>query len=46
VLVGAPNIGFTAAIVDPRLARLQPRTYAAWAGFDAMTHGFEGGWAE
>jgi alcohol dehydrogenase class IV len=41
VLVGAPNIHSTIAIVDPLLARLQPRNYVAWTGFDAMAHGFE-----
>ena len=41
VLVGAPNIHSTIAIIDPLLARLQPRNYAAWTGFDAMAHGFE-----
>ncbi len=41
VLVSAPNIASTAAIVDPLLARLQPRKIAAWAGYDALTHGFE-----
>ena len=41
VLVGAPNIHSTLAIVDPLLVRLQPRHIAAWTGFDAMAHGFE-----
>lgn len=41
VLVSAPNIHSTIAIVDPLLARLQPKNYAAWTGFDAMAHGFE-----
>ncbi len=41
VLVGAPNIHSTLAIVDPLLIRLQPRDIAAWTGFDAMAHGFE-----
>lgn len=40
-LVIAPNIGATTAIIDPLLVRLMPRKYAAWTGFDAMTHGFE-----
>jgi methanol:N,N-dimethyl-4-nitrosoaniline oxidoreductase len=40
-VVGAPNICATAAINDPALIRLQPGKYAAWSGFDAMTHGFE-----
>jgi alcohol dehydrogenase class IV len=41
VLVGAPNIHSTIAIIDPLLVRLQPRNYVAWTGFDAMAHGFE-----
>ena len=41
ILVGAPNIYSTLAIIDPLLVRLQPRRFAAWAGFDAMAHGFE-----
>jgi methanol:N,N-dimethyl-4-nitrosoaniline oxidoreductase len=41
VLVSAPNIQSTIAIVDPLLARLMPRHVAAWTGFDAMAHGVE-----
>ncbi len=41
VLVSAPNIHSTVAVIDPLLARLQPRNIAAWAGFDAMAHGIE-----
>jgi methanol:N,N-dimethyl-4-nitrosoaniline oxidoreductase len=41
VLVSAPNIQSTIAIIDPLLARLQPRHVAAWTGFDAMSHGVE-----
>jgi formaldehyde dismutase / methanol dehydrogenase len=41
VLVSAPNIHSAIAIVDPLLVRLQPKNYAAWAGFDAMAHGIE-----
>lgn len=41
VLVSAPNIHSTLAIVDPLFVRLQPKTYAAWAGFDALSHGVE-----
>ena len=41
VLVSAPNVHSTVAIIDPLLVRLQPRKFAAWTGFDAMTHGFE-----
>jgi len=41
VLVSAPNIHSTVAIIDPLLARLQPKDIAAWTGFDAMAHGIE-----
>lgn len=41
VLVGAPNIHATIAVIDPLFIRLQPKTIAAWTGFDAMAHGFE-----
>jgi methanol:N,N-dimethyl-4-nitrosoaniline oxidoreductase len=41
VLVSAPNIHSTIAIIDPLLARLQPRHIAAWTGFDALAHGIE-----
>ena len=41
VLVSGPNVHSTVAIVDPLLARLQPRNIAAWTGFDAMSHGVE-----
>jgi methanol:N,N-dimethyl-4-nitrosoaniline oxidoreductase len=41
ILVGAPNIHSTIAIVDPLLVRLQPEKYAVWTGFDAMAHGIE-----
>ena len=41
VLVSAPNIHSTLAIIDPLLARLQPKDIAAWTGFDAMAHGIE-----
>lgn len=41
VLIGAPNIHSTIAIIDPLFARLQPKALAAWAGFDALSHGFE-----
>ena len=33
----SPNI----ALVDPLLVRLMPQRFAAWTGFDALTHGFE-----
>lgn len=41
VLVSAPNVHCTVAIVDPLLVRMQPRDVAAWTGFDAMAHGLE-----
>lgn len=41
VLVGAPNIHSTVAVIDPLLARLQPRNIAAWTGFDAIAHAIE-----
>jgi alcohol dehydrogenase class IV len=41
ILVSAPNIHSTLAVIDPLLARLQPREVAAWTGFDAMAHGIE-----
>ncbi len=41
ILVSAPNIHSTLAVIDPLLARLQPRHVAAWTGFDAMAHGIE-----
>ena len=41
ILVSAPNIHSTIAIIDPLLARTQSREMAAWSGFDAMAHGIE-----
>ncbi len=41
ILASAPNIQSTIAIIDPLLARLQPRHVAAWTGFDALSHGVE-----
>jgi methanol:N,N-dimethyl-4-nitrosoaniline oxidoreductase len=41
VLVSAPNVNCSIALIDPLLIRLQPRNVAAWAGFDAMAHGLE-----
>lgn len=41
VLVSGPNVQSTLAVVDPLLARTQPRDVAAWTGFDAMAHGIE-----
>jgi len=40
-LVVIPGIAPTTAIIDPLLARLQPRNLAAQAGFDAFAHAFE-----
>ncbi len=41
VLVSAPNIHSTLAVIDPLLARTMPRHVAAWTGFDAMAHAVE-----
>ncbi len=41
VLVSAPNIHSTIAVIDPVLARTMPKNVAAWTGFDAMAHGVE-----
>ena len=41
VLISAPNINCTVAVIDPLLVRLQPKDVAAWTGFDAMAHGVE-----
>ncbi len=41
VLVSAPNVHSTIAIIDPLLVRIQPKEIAAWTGFDALAHGFE-----
>jgi alcohol dehydrogenase class IV len=41
VLVSAPNVHSTVAVIDPLLVRLQPKQFAAWTGFDALAHGFE-----
>jgi alcohol dehydrogenase class IV len=41
VLVSGPNVHSTIAIVDPLLARTQPRNVAAWTGFDALAHAIE-----
>jgi alcohol dehydrogenase class IV len=41
VLVSGPNVHSTLAVVDPLLARLQPRNVAAWTGFDALSHAIE-----
>lgn len=41
-LVSVPGINPTAALIDPLLVRMMPRNIAAWTGFDALSHGFEG----
>lgn len=41
VLVNAPNIHSTIAVIDPLLARTMPKDIAAWTGMDAMAHGVE-----
>jgi formaldehyde dismutase / methanol dehydrogenase len=41
ILVSAPNVHNTVAIIDPLLTRIMPRNIAAWTGFDALAHGFE-----
>jgi len=41
ILISAPNIHSTIAIIDPLLARTQSKEMAAWSGFDAMAHGIE-----
>lgn len=41
VLVNAPNIHSTIAVIDPLLARTMPKDIASWTGFDALAHGVE-----
>jgi alcohol dehydrogenase class IV len=41
VLISGPNVNCTLAIVDPLLARTQPKHVAAWTGFDALAHAIE-----
>jgi formaldehyde dismutase / methanol dehydrogenase len=41
ILASAPNIQSNIAVIDPLLARLQPKNIAAWSGFDALSHGVE-----
>jgi formaldehyde dismutase / methanol dehydrogenase len=36
-----PGGGSTTALIDPLLVRMLPQTFAAWTGWDALTHGFE-----
>jgi len=40
-LVVIPNIAPATAIIDPLLARIQPKHLAAQSGFDAFAHAFE-----
>jgi methanol:N,N-dimethyl-4-nitrosoaniline oxidoreductase len=37
-----PYLAPTVALVDPLLVRLMPQNIAAWTGFDAFAHAFEG----
>lgn len=41
-LLSVPGMVPTIAIVDPLLIRLMPKNIAAWTGFDALAHCFEG----
>ncbi len=36
-----PGLPANVALIDPLLVRLMPSTFAAWTGFDALTHAFE-----
>jgi alcohol dehydrogenase class IV len=38
----SPSLAPTVALVDPLLVRLMPQNIAAWTGFDAFAHAFEG----
>jgi formaldehyde dismutase / methanol dehydrogenase len=40
-LILVPRQTPTAALIDPLLVRLMSQQYAAWTGFDALTHAFE-----
>jgi alcohol dehydrogenase class IV len=40
-LVMVPGMASKIALIDPLLVRLMPQRFAAWTGFDALTHGFE-----
>jgi alcohol dehydrogenase class IV len=40
-LVMVPGMAPNVALIDPLLVRLMPQSFAAWTGFDAMTHAFE-----
>ena len=41
-VVLVPGATPTAALIDPLLIRLMPKNIAAWTGFDALAHAFEG----
>jgi alcohol dehydrogenase class IV len=41
-IIFVEGMGPTTAIVDPLIIRLMPAKIAAWTGFDALAHGFEG----
>lgn len=40
-LILVPGQTPTAALIDPLLVRLMSQEFAAWTGFDALTHSFE-----
>jgi alcohol dehydrogenase class IV len=40
-LVIVPGLAPKIALIDPLLVRLMPQRFAAWTGFDALTHAFE-----
>jgi alcohol dehydrogenase class IV len=40
-LVIVPGMAPNVALIDPLLIRLMPQRFAAWTGFDALTHAFE-----
>jgi len=40
-VVFVPELGPTAALVDPLLIRLMPQNFAAWTGFDALAHAID-----
>ena len=40
-LMIVPGMAPKIALIDPLLVRLMPQRFAAWTGFDALTHAFE-----
>jgi methanol:N,N-dimethyl-4-nitrosoaniline oxidoreductase len=40
-IVIVPNMGAGTAVIDPLIIRLLPKTFAAWTGCDALSHGIE-----